>query len=264
MSKTLYDKCWFIDKISENIDTIVDFGCAGGDLAVMISRICPECNFKYIGIDSNDDLLYYNNRDKFKSLNVSFHKSIDESVKNIDTSKSVLVLNSVLHEIFSYLSEAEQFKLLKKFFNSGFKYIAIRDMHMPTDKALLSIPPDIIGVIRNSKYAEQWNEFNTVCDRRDYEFEDIRVRVYEFFLKYFYVENWERECKEQYLWNIIAEFAIKGCSLFFKNYDIIYENSFHIPYVADKIYKDFGIKWQYNTHKKMLFKTREVPCFDIA
>ena len=33
MSTTLFDKVWWIDKIPDDINTIVDFGCAKADLA---------------------------------------------------------------------------------------------------------------------------------------------------------------------------------------------------------------------------------------
>ena len=56
MSVTLYDKCWWIDKVPESINTVVDFGCAGGDLAFMIERIMPN-RFLYVGVDNSPVML---------------------------------------------------------------------------------------------------------------------------------------------------------------------------------------------------------------
>lgn len=76
----------------------------------------------------------------------------------------------------------------------------------------------------------------------------------EFFLKYTYKENWDRERDEQYLWdwNFFAETAI-GDSM-----RIEVNQPFRIVPQIRQIEKDFGIKFPefLNTHRKMLL-TRE-------
>lgn len=52
MRNTIIDKMWFLDYISPNITTIIDFGCADGDLFKEIEKIYPN-KFDYIGIDND-------------------------------------------------------------------------------------------------------------------------------------------------------------------------------------------------------------------
>lgn len=173
MAKTLYDKCWWIDKIPDDVFDVVDFGCAQGDLAVMINRIAPD-RFRYLGVDSSPEMIALANHNfslHFQNSSTALlYANMQDAIREIDTSKSVLVLNSVLHEIFSYLTKAEQSALLDLLFNSGFKYIAIRDMHMPRYVDLMVFSNDDIANILNGRYADQWREFEKICERRGREF----------------------------------------------------------------------------------------------
>ena len=36
MAATLSDKCWWVDRLPPDIDTVVDYGCAQGDLAAYL------------------------------------------------------------------------------------------------------------------------------------------------------------------------------------------------------------------------------------
>ena len=101
MKTTIEDKCWWLEYISPEIDTIVDFGCAAGDLGVYLNTIYPN-RFKYIGIDNDEDMLNLAR----KTNGFAFYKSIYE-LPNEYTSNAILILNSVMHEIYSYLSYEE-------------------------------------------------------------------------------------------------------------------------------------------------------------
>ena len=51
MSKTFFDKAWFMSHLSEDITTIVDFGCADGSFMKFLKLNCPAIT--YIGIDNS-------------------------------------------------------------------------------------------------------------------------------------------------------------------------------------------------------------------
>lgn len=240
MSVTLYDKCWWIDKIPENINTVVDFGCAGGDLAIMINRIAPN-HYSYIGIDNSPLMLNLANHNfSLHNLSTRFFPNLTTALEYINPKNSILVLNSVVHEIFSYLSKEERLNLFNLFFRNDFAYIAIRDMY-PTDDLTGEEEEEWDRIIRTHP---KWKDF---C--KSPVFRKTPSYVQEFLLKYKYDVNWARECNEQYLWN--WDLYIKS---FF--YETIFTNNFFIPFIQDNIKKDFGQSFKKNTHKKVLLRLR--------
>lgn len=38
----MYDKCWWVDKLYPEVDTVIDFGCADGSLWEAIKTFCPQ------------------------------------------------------------------------------------------------------------------------------------------------------------------------------------------------------------------------------
>ena len=55
MRKSLIDKIFFMDKMDNEVKTIVDYGCADGVLIDFLSNIFPEINF--IGLDISDEMI---------------------------------------------------------------------------------------------------------------------------------------------------------------------------------------------------------------
>ena len=55
MQKSFMDKMFFIDKIFEPIDTILDFGCANGVLIRAMQYLFPE--YSYVGYDISEDMI---------------------------------------------------------------------------------------------------------------------------------------------------------------------------------------------------------------
>lgn len=233
MDKTLFDKCWWIDKIPEEIDTIVDFGCATGNLYHMVSLLAGN-KYKYIGIDDSAEM-----RANFNAKG-EVYASLEEALPHFNPSSSILILNSVLHEIFSYVTNPENF--IEKIINIKFQYIAIRDMCISRKPFL-----DFIfyshydNVIKSSNWCKQWLEFSSHSQHLD-----GPNLMKEFLLKYWYSENWERECKEKYLHPWENYFVNNS------NYQVEFENEFYIPYVRNRIHEDFGFWYDEPTHKKML------------
>lgn len=255
MSTTLFDKCWWLDKIPQEIDTVVDYGCAQGDLALLIDRICPG-RFKYIGIDNSQEMLAlaaHNHKLHFAKNNSEFYSSISGVAQKCGTSKTVLVLNSVMHEIFSYLTEVEQEALLFELFGSGFAYIAIRDMYMPEPG---EVPFDMESSFKSilcSPYAGMWNEYNNYLNnspRKSGWWNSVALRMAEFLMKYRYLGNWQREMKETYFWPWLP--MLTSLSPESRKYKVAFSNRFYIPFIRERILEDFRIDFQTETHRKVL------------
>lgn len=253
MSTTLYDKCWWIDKLPSGIDTVVDFGCAQGDLAVFINRIYPN-KFKYIGVDNSPEMLslaLHNHKLHFPNINSEFLDSISDVSSHCEPASTVLVLNSVMHEVFSYLSDTERDALFGGLFGLGFRCIAIRDMYMNRG---VRCSYGIFNAVQCSKYGEQWKEFRDICLKRGGDFENPHISMSEFLLKYRYIDNWQREKAETYLWQWDNLLTRQGL---LHRYENRFEHNFLIPYIKDRIRSDFGFEWNYCTHKKLLLQTKE-------
>ena len=233
----MFDKIWFLDKIENNITTIVDFGCADGTLGNIINSIFPE-KFRCIGIDSNADM-----RKLATDNGIEVYKSLKD-LPDIDYNNTVLILNSVIHEIFTYAPFLSAYELFQSISDLKFKQIAIRDMCLND----LDTLPNYTKEIMDSKFATKYNDFIENNPAKIYtDVADYRVSALEFLLKYQYEDNWEREKTEVYLWQwhkIIYDI--------FSDYSIDFDSTFRIPYQVKQIRKNFNIQLNYNTHRKML------------
>ena len=236
MNLSIVDKCWWIDEISEDIDTIIDYGCATGELFVYLKNNYPGRFRKFIGIDNNEKMLQIAQKNFPEG---EYYDSLNYVKYN---SKAILVLNSVIHEILTYDGLDILLDIFDYANDNNISYIAIREMFYPNPSMSIILMAEDFQMPKIFK--ERWEEF---CGYRPYE---SRIkRLHEFILKYSYVENWERESKEKYLWHwdIFSYDALT-------NYEVVKEFSFSIPQQKDKIRKDLGLDWPLDTHKKMLFK----------
>ena len=256
MAKTVFDKCWWFDKIDDSIDTVVDFGCATGDLFTFLRRIAPERFNRFIGIEKDSEMRSRANNKHNCYRDTIFISSIEQlsSIPNFDASRAVIVMNSVIHEILSYQGESSFLNCLSNIKNFGFKYIAIRDMYFNNNKPFVSFDDSSIDNIKSKLdtlpkdniYKERWKEYsnNMILSPQD---------IIEFLLKYSYFENWEREKSERYLWDWANEVA----EIFKSTYSLDFCEQFSILYQKKKIKKDLGIDLPYNTHMKVLLTKKE-------
>lgn len=256
MSTTLLDKCWWLDKIPDTIDTIVDYGCAQGDLAIFVDTICPG-RFKYIGIDNSPEMLALASHNHYLHFgrDSDFYSELSGIESKCDTSKSILVLNSVTHEIFSYLTKGERRALFAEMFGVGFSHIAIRDMYMPRTEEVIFDVEAALAAILDSPYAGMWEEFNDHINnhpREDGLWNSVELRMTEFFMKYRYTGNWQREMRETYFWNWLFD-ILNECEAS-TSYKVAFTNRFYIPFIRDKILADFGVDFPVKTHCKVLLR----------
>lgn len=239
MKVGMADKLWFLERLAnphfDHITTIVDFGCADGTLIKEIEKVLPG-RYDYVGIDNNPIMLRIAS-DNCSGLKVRFYNSIDKflSLKKTKPQNCVLVLNSVIHEIYSYVPYSEQIDLFGSLYESGFGVIAIRDMFAKDTDICI----DSFG-----EYAEKFEEVEKYTPHIS-----SNMCILEFLLKYKYEENWEREKKEQYLWDWSEQIYI-SCS---KRYYCEYTD-YILPHFLEQWKKDFPSIWFSScptTHRKV-------------
>lgn len=239
MAKTLADKCWWLNEIPANINTIIDFGCADGALFRFIHKSFPN-RFRFIGVDNNEAMLIKaaENANKY-GYKVNLHTSIS-SIPADYRKNAVLLLNSVIHEILNYYTYWESQELFDQFEHSGIAYIAIRDMYQHDDVPAFHYTIPNNEASKEKEVAEKIGHTNPVA------------HILEFMLKAEYDSNWEREVEERYLWRWAHWFY--GMT----NYHILYEENFSLAYhrrLWRKKYQIPSVELQnIKTHKKMLLK----------
>ena len=238
MQKSFMDKMFFIDKIFEPIENIVDFGCANGVLIRAMHYLFPE--YDYIGYDISREMI-----EKARELVVECRFSTNWEDIKIPFESSLLNVSSTLHEVYSYGTEESVSEFWERVFNSGFKYIAIRDMMLSDSIKLMAEDDDVLKA--KSLYPEKLREYESLWGPVN-----IRFNLIHYLLKYSYTENWDREVRENYL-PITVESLLDKIP---DEYEIVYKEHYVLPYVKQQIKKDSGIDLNDSTHFKILMKRR--------
>ncbi len=239
MRNTFHDKSWFMSIVPFDVDTIVDFGCADGSFLEYMKRNWPE--YRYAGIDENEEFLAMTRERGFEA-----YGNLTEFSKKHSNGdgKVLLVMNSVLHEIYTYKGVPQAEEIWGAFLRNGVKYIALRDMYArgcgifsskteanlldvcdQKDKHAASNNGELISLHdKLSDFERQWGEVND------------GYKLTHFLLKYFYSLNWERELVENYLPFHYRELheAIRSAG-----YDITFESFYAIPWLKQKWLSDF-------------------------
>ncbi len=272
MRKAMMDKIFFMDKIDAK--NIFDFGCGNGDVIGFLSEVFPD--HYYFGYDENPEMIGLaidkpGSRGGFTS---NFDKFLDIAKS---TESKALVFNSVLHEVFSYKTHEEIDTIFGKIAEVGFDYIVIRDMFY--DEKIILRPQSfnnddstyhidrLASVFRKADQKMIANFENQIYDINDFSGDRKTSLTNEqdlihFLLKYRYVENWDREVKENYFANNKNHGLIGHLGKFFTvpnkiiRYDEVMHENFIPPFIADTIKKDFGFVLNHNTHIKIILKKR--------
>ena len=100
MKKSLDDKLFFLDLI-DDVDTIVDFGCADGQLLKQIHEERPEWNL--MGIDMDEKMI----EQAQKNCPDATYINTNGIYKFNGDNNSILNLSSVIHEVYSYCTTEE-------------------------------------------------------------------------------------------------------------------------------------------------------------
>lgn len=242
MDLSIDDKLFFIDKV--DFDVIVDFGCANGTLLSKVKQQKPDV--KLIGYDLDDVM-----------VNKAHHLLGDDAIITDDWSvianelknysSPLLNLSSVIHEVYSY-SKPEIIKSFWKniVFSGLFKHIVIRDMMPSVQLDRNKDFQDDVDKVRAKANPRQLEEFESIWGPID----DSYKALCHYLLKYRYLENWNREVRENYFPLSLESMKAKVTS----DYRIDYEETFIVPFVQQQLGKDFGVQLMQPTHTKLIIE----------
>lgn len=239
MRKSMLDKIWWLDKIDDDVDVVLDYGCADGALLSMVHEM--NRGMTLIGYDFNEDMI------KLAENNLPDGFFFDNYAKaNIFTPENhtVLVVSSVFHEIENYSHDV--MTEYERIFNNGYKYIAIRDMFVSEKSYGISDQLTVAKVRQQFPY-EKIQEFEAHMGSLNYS-----ENLLQFFLTYRYKENWDREVRENYFPHTIEEFLHKIPDW----YEVVHFEHYTLPFVREQVWKDFGVQLNEPTHGKILLKLK--------
>lgn len=244
MKKSIKDKLFF-EGLVEDVDTVIDYGCADGQMLQQIHNDFPE--WRLYGVDADDKMI------KKAMMNCDAAEYILSKEVPCDIIKdvadnAVFNLSSVIHEIYSYLSVEMVSKFWNDLFRSGVKYIAIRDLMLGVAAFRDADINDTASILNRSNkstvrdFCENWGNLTQ------------QNNLIHYLMKYRYRENWEREVAENYF-PITVEQLLSIIPT--ERYKIVYFSHYILPYNRSKIYEDFGIELKDNTHIKVLLERKE-------
>lgn len=249
MKNGFYDKLFFIDKLFGDWKSLLDYGCADGFLTKLIAEIFPDK--RIFGYDS----------DRHMVGNAIYTGSYPENVKfqtNLPSTEQpdVLLLSSVIHEVYSYGDKKSIGEFWDYVTKSGFKKIVVRDMLIdPSQNHAISQPGLRSIYVRNVR---EWCEKN-YCLGELHRFEELHGIIdsprslLHFMLKYLYITspNWERELAEDYLACDVSDVVTKISR---EGYRLIYKDTSSLAFLQHKWHDDFGVTDMMNTHSKLIFE----------
>lgn len=241
MRKSMLDKIWWLDKIDDDIISIMDYGCADGALLSMIHTINPKLYLHGYDFNMNMIELARQNVPDAK-FGYDWNKLRHDDI--INRNVSALVASSVFHEIENYSDNIEQ--EYDRIFNSGYKYIAIRDMFLSEKSCGLSDPLTVAKIRQKYSY-DKIQEFESFIGPLEY-----NENLLQFFLTYRYTANWDREVRENYFPYTIEEFLHRIPD----TYEIVYFEHYTLPFLRDQVQKDFGVQLTDPTHGKILLRKK--------
>lgn len=269
MRKSIEDKLFFVSEINNEDKPyiLLDYGCADGSLIKSWRTASLFSHDAYaIGYDNNSQML------KMAKENIS-NAYLDNSVHfvdNTDTFSTIkwlaqdlfnipIVLNasSVIHEVYSYGTEKDIDKFWGDTIGNGFKYISIRDMAFNSNGRDYPVQFNdfdefyryfLQKVVELNVY-EFWLEFCKTIENKCITYKDI----VHFMLKYCYVENWDRECYENYFAVSLDDYK----KLIPDDYEIVFQEEYILPFLKEKIFEDFGIDLDCMTHLKLLLRKKD-------
>lgn len=252
MVKSLVDKIAFIDKV--DADVFVDFGCADGTLLGFIKKLFPQ--YILIGFDNDPEMI---ERAKANPENdgITFTLDWDEVVNLVNDEKrrghqACVVLSSVLHELHSYLSDAEMEGVWGKIWGVPgtvklFHYVAIRDMMVSRTTSRASDPMQVAR-IRQLFDREMLNKWEAIWGSINENWS-----LTHFLLTYRYTHSWEREAKENYLPVNYEDFMASIPPAYFP----IFMEHYTLPFLRRCVQKDFGFDLSDRTHLKLVLELRQ-------
>ena len=237
MRRSMMDKMFFLDKIGNGVKTIFDWGCADGALIESMNLMFPE--HKYIGYDIDPKMLQIASAATHDMDNVEIFGVIPPA-PDFD----VVVLNSLIHEVYSYsLKEIDTF-WTTLFAKIRPEYIVIRDMCVERATSRQSDPISVARIkqVFDLEKITQWEgKWGSLHENWS---------LVHFLLTYRYDVNWDREYRENYLPISVERLLAR----FPRDYVPTFVEHYTLPFLREQVMKDFGIQLQDRTHLKLILK----------
>jgi len=257
MNKALIDKCFFMNYVSD-YDVLVDFGCADGSLVRAAQKFDEGNKTLFIGYDISPQMINGAESKTAGIRNILWTTDWDEVASIVAKKKnSLLVMNSVLHEVYSYSSPEEYLHFWTQSFKGGFNWISIRDMMMRKKHFDHPIPEDELDAIKNDYIEKSDHGEEKLLTFEDHHGEiKTEGQLIHLFMKDNYWDNWEREVAEDYLGVTIDEFFQKINTHAKKAYEVDFWEPFTLIYLKNAISKAYGYDIHVPTHIKMILKAK--------
>ena len=252
MGRSVFDKLFAFDV---GADVYVDFGCADGKLLKLVARLFPENT--YIGYDKDPRMIEEARREG-GAPNLTFTSDWDALALTMNAAKAgkpsiktCVLLFSVIHEIYSYDRDTVA-DFWKRIFGQEqkspivFDYVVIRDMSVnksasrPADPITVSRVRQLASKQQLADWEAQWGSISE------------NWSLTHFLLTYHYKENWERECRENYLPIPVEDLL----HIFPREYFPTFMSHYSLPFIRKKVRIDFGFDFQEPTHLKLVMERR--------
>lgn len=255
MQKGMEDKLFFLDRLPKNDNYVfIDFGCADGTMINALASIFDSekpSNKTYIGYDISETMIDIAKTNYHGPTNadVIFTTNWADVEKKFNPyRKTVLILSSVIHEVYSYANgENDITTFWNRVLNTGFDYIIIRDMCPSEDidrKSVSWIETRIRQTANRDMLKDFENEWGSISNNRN---------LVHFLLKYRWKVNWNREVHENYF-PISTNLLVQ---MFNDGFNIDYFERFRLPWWEQCWKKDFDIKINDYTHVKAIFTKKK-------
>lgn len=251
-SMTRKEKLFFFNKVKwEKYDAVVDFGGADGHLLYEVDKYLnahkkdKEKKIQLFNIECNADI-----KQRYDYSRQYFHAfSLDTWKPELHGKRVLLILSSVLHEVDSATRLA-----IMDFAAEYADTVVVRDMHFKASRWTRERESKKTKVfVENYQTLLNTDERRLFCDiYRDSPYRSVQS-LYQFFLKYTYVENWATEKQENYFSDNILNTTK---DLYKSDFRCKYCKHYILPYKKKEVLKHFGYRMRANTHVKLILEQR--------
>lgn len=251
MAQGKNDKTDFLETILEDkeVTTFLDYGCADGTIILELAEKYP--NITFYGYDNDITMINtaLENALRKHCSNVWFNCYLPD----IDPAHTIFFCSSLVHEVYSYLPDSEVIDFWDFVNNTGFRYIAMRELALPANAFRDTTEEDLhkLLVYENNRH----NNFYYLTSFEKYQGNtNIQYNLIHYLMKYNYTENWDREVRENYL--PLTNESMRD-KINKEKYDVVMYYPYTLSYLKNKVMEDFGIEITDTTHVKMIFRRKK-------
>lgn len=243
---TRKEKLFFFNKVNwNNYDCIVDFGGANGRLLYEVDKYLTKHKkdknnkIQLFNIERNADIehTYNYNRQYFHAF--SLQTFTDEMLGK----RVLLILSSVLHEV-----DEETLWNIGHLIVNFAHTVVIRDMYFYIPKWIVKSEEN-----KADNFFEKFRQLLCPNDQRLF-LDVVRYSrlsrmetLYEFFLKYTYLNNWSTECQEAYFgrpkdsgYHKNNVYQLCKSVFFYPDFRVTYCKHYLLPYKKKQVLKEFS------------------------